>query len=620
MSQEQSKNDLQMLANKAARLRIGSVKATTAAGSGHPTSCASAADIVAALFFSVMRYDPGQPASQANDRFVLSKGHAAPLLYAAWSEAGYLPEEALLTLRKIDSDLEGHPTPRLPFVAAATGSLGQGLPIAVGMAIDAKIINPSDKRVFTLMGDGEAVEGSVWEAAQMASHLRLNNLCAVIDVNRLGQSRPTMLQHDMDTYKARWDAFGWNAIVIDGHDMQSILSAFEVAESTLDRPTILLAKTSKGRDLEGLEDREGWHGKALDPARAETVIAKLQRKLSEATPWSPKLPVAMPSPDSTATVWPSPPYSIGGAKVAPRRAFGDALAAFAVVEPDLVVLDGDVGNSTYTDEFEPVAKDRFIEGYIAEQNIVGVAMGLATTGKIPFASVFACFLSRAYDFARMAAVGRLNIKLAGTHAGISIGEDGASQMGLEDLAMFCAQPNYTVLYPCDATSAWQATRLLAQTKGPAYLRLGRPDADVLYAADEEFEVGKLKTLRSGDQDQVLIVAAGVTVFEALEAYDMLKTVGIRARIVDLFSIQPIDREGLIAAARACGGLVITVEDHYQHGGIGDATASAFSQETVHLIKLAVYEIPRSGKPAELLDKFGISAKHIVKVAKNAVAV
>ncbi len=620
-SVEVEKATLQMLEEKATQLRIDSVESTTAAGSGHPTSCASAADLVASLFFSVMRYDPKNPHDRANDVFVLSKGHAAPLLYAAWSEAGYIPREKLLTLRKIDSDLEGHPTPKLPFVDAATGSLGQGLSVGVGIAINAKKLEKTDQRVYVLMGDGESAEGSIWEAAQTASFLGLSNLCAIIDINRLGQSRPTMLQHHLEIYQRRWEAFGWNAIPIDGHNFQEILDAFEKAKQKTDRPSIILAKTFKGRGLEGLENADNWHGKVLDKDAAAKVIEALKKKLTgKVEEWKPKLPAKSSQPAQEAQVSPlgNSPYAVGGKEVAPRKAFGDALAALAKANSKVVAIDGDVGNSTYTEEFEKAEQDHFFESYIAEQNMVGMAMGLAARGKIPFASTFACFFSRAYDFARMAAISHLNIKLAGTHAGISIGEDGPSQMGLEDLAMFCAQPDFTVLYPSDATSSWKATGMAAERKGPCYLRLGRPNAKILYSPEEQFEIGKLKVLREGHQDKAVIVAGGVTLFEALEAYEQLKKEGIETRVIDLFSVQPIDREGLIEAAHAAGKTILTVEDHYEHGGLGDAVASAVSTEAFRVVKLAVREIPHSGKPAELLQKFGISASHIVEAVKKAI--
>jgi len=611
-----------LLHDKATQLRIDSVSATTAAGSGHPTSCASAAEIASVLFFSVMRFDPGDPRSSANDIFVLSKGHAAPLLYAAWAEAGAFPREKLLTLRKIDSDLEGHPTPRLPFVEVATGSLGQGLSAGIGIALEAGNLRHGDQRVYVLLGDGESAEGSVWEAAEWASFNKLDNLCVTLDINRLGQSQPTMLQHQLDIYQARWKAFGWNTLVVDGHDLQQLLSAYEAAKSTKGRPTIVLARTIKGKGFPGIEDAEGWHGKALDRETANKVIGTLTQQLGGASAaWEPNIPPAIEEPPIPKTVTPEtaavPPYD-AGKEVSTRKAFGDGLAALATVDRRVVTLDGDVKNSTYTEEFEKAQPQSFFEGYIAEQNMTGLAMGLAARGRIPFVATFASFLTRAYDFIRMTAISNLNVKFVGTHVGVSIGEDGPSQMGLEDLAMMCAQPNITVLYPSDATSAWKATWLLAEQSGPCYLRTGRPNTPLLYRRDERFEIGKCKVLRRGDKDKALVVAAGVTVFEALRAYDELQKEGISVRVIDLFSIRPIDGSELAASARECGGTVITVEDHYEHGGLGDAVLAALASERVSCHKLAIREIPRSGKPAELLDRFGISARHIVDSVKTTI--
>ncbi|HZU29270.1 MAG TPA: transketolase [Bryobacteraceae bacterium] len=616
-----SQDVLTMLEDKAAQLRIDSIRSTTAAGSGHPTTCASAADFMSALFFSVMRYDPKNPRNPHNDAFVLSKGHAAPILYAAWAEAGLFPREDLLQLRKFDSDLEGHPTPRLPFVDVATGSLGQGVCAAVGIALNAKYLDKSDQRVYVVLGDGETAEGSVWEAAHAASFHKLNNLCATVDVNRLGQSQPTMDQHDMEAHRARWAAFGWNAIVVDGHDMAALLEAYAEAERTKDRPTVLLARTLKGKGIPGIEDKNGHHGKALDKKQAEEAIASLQKSIrGGGAKWTPRLPSdaapAIPNTPDPKAQFPAPPYVAGKDEVMTRKAFGTALAELGKVDPRVVALDGDVENSTYTEDFQKACPERFFEMYIAEQNMVGAAMGLSAHGRIPFASTFSCFVSRAYDFIRMAAIGDNNIKVVGTHAGVSIGEDGPSQMGLEDLAMMTAQPNITVLYPSDGVSTWVAVKLAADVKGPVYVRTGRPKNPVIYKTDEKFEIGKSKVLRQSDSDKLTIVAAGVTLFEALKAHDQLKSEGINTRVVDLFSVQPIDRDGLIAAARATGGRVLTVEDHYASGGVGDAVLSALEDQRVMVDKLAVRKIPHSGTPDELLEKYGISASHIVEAARK----
>ncbi|MGC2697604.1 MAG: transketolase [Candidatus Angelobacter sp.] len=620
INQPDVQKNLELLQDKATRLRIDSVRATSAAGSGHPTSCASAAEIMSVLFFSVMRYDPKDPKNPVNDVFVLSKGHAAPILYAAWAEAGLFPREHLLTLRRIDSDLEGHPTPRLPFVDVATGSLGQGISAGLGLALNFKVLEQQSNRIYVLLGDGEMAEGSVWEAAEIAGNNKVDNLCLTIDINRLGQSGPTMLEHHLQVYAARWEAFGWHTIQVDGHDISALLAAYAEAEKTKDRPTVVLACTFKGRGLgKNIEDQLDRHGKPLEGDEEKQALASLESQLKkDLPPWTPNLPAKSQSPAALREEpsYPKPPYKIGDKEVATRKAFGQALAAIGRVDQRIVALDADVKNSTYTEEFGAAAPKRFVEGYIAEQNMIGMAMGLSARGKIPFASTFACFFTRAYDHIRMAAISENNIKLAGTHVGVSIGEDGPSQMGLEDLAMMSAQPGYTVLYPSDATSAWAATALAARLSGPAYLRLGRPANPILYGANEPFEVGKCKVLKESDRDQLLIVAAGVTLFEALAAYEELKQANIAVRVIDLFSVKPIDQEALSSAAKACGGKVITVEDHYTHGGIGDAVLSALALDDIQLTKLAVSEIPHSGKPKELLERYGISQRHIVEAAKG----
>ena len=609
----------QLIHDKATRLRIHSIRATTAAGSGHPTSCASAAEIVATLFFGVMRYDPKDPGSRDNDVFILSKGHAAPVLYAAWAEAGVIPVDRIPTLRRIDSDLEGHPTPRLPFVPVATGSLGQGLSAGLGMALSARKVDGSDRRIYVVMGDGESAEGAVWEAAHIAPHYGLDNLCATIDVNRLGQSEPTLDQHDMDSYSRRWEAFGWNAIVVDGHDPNALLDAYQQAGQIKDRPTMVLARTHKGRGIAISEDKPGYHGKPMDKDEAQQAIQALEKELNGQPPaWEPKLPrrsAAQPAPQAATA---NPPYGRDSKPVATRKAFASALAALGKVNPAIVAVDGDVKNSTFTEDFQKECPDRFFQMYIAEQNMVGAAMGFAAAGKVPFASTFACFLARAYDFVRMAAISNLGIKLVGTHSGVSIGEDGPSQMGLEDLASMCAEPDMTVLYPSDAVSAWRSIELAATTPGPFYVRTSRPATPILYDAAEQFAIGKAKVLRRSDKDKAAVVGAGVTLFEALKAYDQLKSEGIAITVIDLFSVQPIDVETLRDCARATGGRIVTVEDHYAHGGIGDAVLSALATDRVAVHKLAVREIPRSGKPEELLHRFGISAEAICDAVRKLV--
>jgi transketolase len=601
------------LRNIATRLRIDSVRATTEAGSGHPTTCCSAADITAAVFFSEMRYDPRHPENPDNDRFVLSKGHAAPLLYAAWAEAGIIPRDDVLKLRRFDSDLEGHPTPRLPWVDVATGSLGQGLCAGVGIALNARRIG-SDYRTYVLLGDGETAEGSVWEAAHAAAHDALESLCGIIDVNALGQSRPTQWGHNIDAYVVRWRAFGWHVVAIDGHDMDAILSAFDEARSTKGRPTMIVAKTIKGKGVSFVEGKQGWHGKPFKKGEeAERALAELQ---SQFVPE--ELPAAQPRPRSVPRPASKPPAPLGppsyalGDTVATREAYGTAIARLGASDDRIVALDADVGNSTFSEKFEQQHPKRFFQNYIAEQVMIGASMGLAARGAIPFPSTFACFLTRASDFIRMAAIGHSNIKMAGSHAGVSIGEDGPSQMALEDLAMMRAQPNITVLYPCDAVSTDRLVERMAYQSGPAYMRTSRPKTPVIYGPDDTFHVGGLNVLREAGGDTATVVAAGVTVFEALEAYDLLRKQGVSIRVIDLYSVQPLDTATLVRCARETKGQLITVEDHYVGGGIGDAVAAAVAGHGFSVHRLAVREIPRSGTPDQLLDYYGISARHIVE--------
>jgi len=611
-----------VLHNIATALRIDSIRATTAAGSGHPTTCASAADLVAALFFAEMRFDPAHPRHVHNDRFVLSKGHAAPLLYAAWSQVGFVKHEELIKLRELDNNLEGHPTPRLEFVDVATGSLGQGLPAGIGSALNARRIK-SDYRTYVLMGDGETAEGSVWEAAEAANHFRLDNLVGITDVNRLGQSRPTMWQHDMEALARRWRAFGWHAIVIDGHNLDAILDAYSEARARKGQPTMILAKTFKGYGISFAQDKEGWHGKALKPEEADRAVKELEATLTPVAPDAiTSLRAAIPKPtaaDAAPVARPTipPPSYKPDDSVATREAYGTALARLGQADSRVVALDADVGNSTFSDRFEKVLPERFYENFIAEQVMIGAAMGLAARGAIPFPSTFACFLSRGYDFIRMAAISNLNVKLAGSHAGVSIGEDGPSQMALEDLAMTRAEPNMTVLYPSDAVCGERCVELAAYHPGPVYIRTSRPKTPILYGNDEVFTVGGSKVLRQSNADVATVVGAGVTLFEALKAYDLLKRKGIAIRVIDAYSVQRIDAATLVAAAQATKGVVITVEDHYAAGGLGDAVAEALAPAGYTVRRLAVTEIPRSGKPEELLDRFGISARHIVDAVQPA---
>jgi len=604
------------LRDVATRLRIHSVRMTTEAGSGHPSTCCSAADIVAALFFGGMHFDVKNPKNPNNDRFVLSKGHGAPLLYAAWAEAGKFPVEHLMTLRRFDSDLEGHPTPRLDFVEVATGSLGQGLSCGVGIAFAARV-DKRDYHTWVLLGDGESAEGGIWEAIETASYYRLNNLTAIVDINRLGQSQPTMLQHDIDTYKKRFAAFGWRVLPIDGHDMAQIVSALRKARRSKDAPTVILAKTFKGRGISFVEDKEGWHGRPLKKGEEhDKAVAELQAQLTGATgakvrrvPREKPIELHKPVPIEP------PNYKLGDS-VATREAYGTALVKIGAVDPRIVALDGDTKNSTFSERFLKSYPDRFFEGFIAEQNMVGTAVGLASRGKVPFASTFACFLERACDQIRMAAISLANIKLVGSHAGVSIGEDGPSQMALEDIAMFRAMADCVVLYPCDAVSTERAVELAANHLGMVFIRTSRPKTPVTYDNHHEFSLGKANLLRHSDNDKVTVVGAGVTVFEALKAYDQLKAQGVMIRVIDIFSVKPIDKALLIESAKRTNNTIVTVEDHYIEGGIGDAVAAAVSPEGVRVHKLAVHELPRSGKPEELMHAYGLSAARIADKVRS----
>ena len=606
--------------NLATELRIDSIASTTEAGSGHPTTCMSAAEVVSTLFFGEMRYDPKNPQNVDNDRFVLSKGHAAPILYAAWAHAGLFPRADLLNLRRLDSDLEGHPTPRLSFTDVATGSLGQGICAAVGTALNARRIG-SDYRTYVLLGDGEMAEGSVWEAANVALYHKLDNLCGIIDVNGLGQSMSTQFNHNMDELAARWNAFGWHTVVVDGHDVQALQHAFAAARAAKGHPTMLLARTLKGKGVKSVEGKEGWHGKAFKKDEAEKAIAELKEQIVEGGS-TPSIP--MPSARPREVVRPdyakvAPPNYKAGDQVATREAWGTALAALGDVDPNVVALDADVKNSTFSDRFEKKHPQRFFQNFIAEQIMVGAAMGLAARGAIAFPSTFACFLSRACDFIRMAGLSNardtLHVKLTGSHSGVSIGEDGPSQMALEDLGMMRAVPNCTVLYPCDAVSTERLVVEMAKIPGLAYMRTSRPKTDILYGLDEQFPIGGSKVLYQSATDIATVVAAGITVHEARKAYTQLKGEGIHIRVIDAYSVQPIDAATLIAAGKETNGVIITVEDHYAPGGLGDAVAEAVASAGIVVHRLAVRELPRSGQPQELLERFGISASHIVDAVR-----
>ena len=606
--------DTESLKGIANQLRILSIQATTAAGSGHPTSCCSAADLVAALFFGHMRFDPKNPHYYNNDRFILSKGHAAPLLYAAWAETGFMPEEKLLTLRRFDSDLEGHPTPRLPFADVATGSLGQGLSVGVGMALCAQL-DQLDYRTYVLLGDGECSEGSVWEAASLAGLKQLNNLIALVDVNRLGQSDPAPLGHNLDAFKRRFEAFGWRTEEIDGHDMDEIVEVL-AAVGLGNQPLVILAKTFKGAGVSFLQDKEGWHGKALSKEEAERAIAELRPSAKSGIGHPIAAPNQLPAPKNDAPAqYPATTYKLGD-MVATREAFGNALLRIGGADHRVVALDGDTKNSTYSEKFLKKYPERFTECYIAEQNMVGVATGFAVRGKIPFASTFATFFTRAFDQIRVAGISRANVKLAGSHVGVSIGEDGPSQMGLEDIAMMRAVAGSTVLYPSDAVSAEKLMDQMATHQGISFLRTSRPKNPVIYNNDEAFPIGGAKVLRQSGGDKITVVAAGVTLHEALKAAEALKNEGIGITVIDAYSVKPLGKDVILAAAQKTNNLVLTVEDHYLEGGLGDAVAGELSAAGVKVHKVAVTDLPRSGKPEELLAHYGLDAQGIMRKVKS----
>uniref|UniRef100_A0A8C9RHE1 transketolase n=2 Tax=Scleropages formosus TaxID=113540 RepID=A0A8C9RHE1_SCLFO len=613
---------LQSLKDVANKLRIHSIRATCASGSGHPTSCCSAAEIMSVLFFHTMRYKAQDPRNASNDRFVMSKGHAAPILYAAWAEAGFVEESRLLDFRKVDCELEGHPTPKAEFVDVATGSLGQGLGAACGMAYTGKYFDKSSYRVYCLLGDGECSEGAVWEAMAFASYYNLDNLVAILDVNRLGQSGATPLQHDTETYQKRCQAFGWNTSIVDGHDVEELCRALWQAEQTKGLPTAIIARTFKGKGLAGIENEDNWHGKPIPDDCAESLLSELQGLIGSSKPLCPKLPIEdMVSVDLSPISLPSlPAYKLGD-KVATRRAYGFALVKLGDACQRVVALDGDTKNSTFSEIFRKFHPERYIECFIAEQNMVSVAVGCATRDRcVPFVSTFGAFLSRAYDQLRMAAISQSNINLVGSHCGVSVGEDGPSQMALEDLAMFRAIPTCTIFYPCDAVSTERAVELAANTKGICFIRTTRPDTTVIYPAEEKFEVGCAKVVQQSENDKVTVIGAGVTLHEALAAAEELAIEGVNIRVIDPFTIKPLDNATIVSSAQATGGRIIVVEDHYKEGGLGEAVCSILTKECGIVVKtLAITTVPRSGKPQELLDLYGISAKAIVRAVKDVIA-
>jgi transketolase len=601
----------------AQQLRVDSIRVSTAAGSGHPTSSLSAADLMAVLLAKYLRYDFDHPENPNNDHLIFSKGHASPLLYSMYKAAGAISEDEFMTYRKFGSRLEGHPTPVLPWVDVATGSLGQGFPIGVGVALGGKYLDKLPYHIWVLLGDSETAEGSVWEAFDKAWYYQLDNITAIVDVNRLGQRGETELGWNLDAYKARVEAFGWHAIVIDGHDISQIDQAFTEAIEHRGGPAVILAKTIKGKGVPSIENKNGWHGKAIPPEEAKKDIEALGGERNIVVQVH-KPEARQPSPMPPAQQIQLPTYQVGDQE-STRQAYGDSLKALGAARRDVVALDGEVSNSTYAEEFRDAYPDRYFEMFIAEQQMVAAAVGLQVRHWKPFASTFAAFLSRAYDFIRMAAISQANIKLCGSHAGVSIGEDGPSQMALEDLAMMRAVYGSTVLYPCDAN---QTARLIAEMvdrKGIVFLRTTRGKTPIIYSSDESFPVGGSKVVRQSDQDQVTIVTAGITISEAIQAHDQLEREGINVRVIDAYSVKPIDAETITRSVRETGGRLITVEDHWPEGGLGDAVLDVFAgrgQTLPTFLKLAVGSMPGSGKPAELLHAAGIDADHIVTAVKE----
>jgi transketolase len=604
-------NDTELWRELGQQLRVDSIRSSAVTKSGHPTSSMSAADLMAVLLAKYLHYDFGAPDDPRNDHLVFSKGHASPLLYSMYKAAGAVTDEELLTFRKFGSRLQGHPTPEIPWVDVATGSLGQGLPFGVGIALAGKNLDRLPYRVWVLCGDSEMAEGSMWEAFEHAAYYKLDNLTAIIDVNRLGQRGETMHGWDLDSYANRAKAFGWNAIEIDGHDVEAVDNAYAEAISTEGVPTVIVAKTIKGKGVKAVENQPGWHGKALDDP--EQAIEELggDRNI--------KVEVAKPAFEGEPHSFDESPLELPtwelGEEVATRLAYGEALVAVGAANGKVVALDGEVSNSTYAELFAKADPERYFEMFIAEQQLVAAAVGLQVREWVPFASTFAAFFSRAYDFVRMAAISRANIRLCGSHAGVSIGEDGPSQMALEDLAMMRAVHGSTVLYPSDANQTAKLVAEMADREGIVFLRTTRAATPVVYGAEEEFPIGGARVLREGDD--IAIVGAGITLHESLKAAEQLESEGISARVIDLYSVKPVDGETLRAAAEATGGRVLTVEDHWSEGGIGDAVLEALSdgETPARVVRLAVRDMPGSGKPAELLAAAGIDADHIVEAAR-----
>jgi transketolase len=608
---------LDLASRLATQLRVDSIRCSTEAGSGHPTSSLSAADLMAVLLVKHFRYDWDRPKFALNDHLIFSKGHASPLLYSMYRAVGVVSEEELVsTYRQLGARLQGHPTPVLPWVDVATGSLGQGLPDAVGVCLAGKYLDKLSYHAWILCGDSETAEGSMWEALDKASYYRLGNLTAIVDVNRLGQRGATELEWDMDRYAARVEAFGCRAVVVDGHDLLAIDEALTDSRVKRDVPTVILARTIKAKGVPEIENKNGWHGKALPPDMAKRAIIALGGRSDL------RITTDLPVPETFSDyVLSAPPISVPtfalGDEVATRVAFGAAIAALSARQ-DVVVLDGEVGNSTHADEFQKICPERYFEIFIAEQQLVAAAVGLAVRGYVPFAVTFAAFFSRAYDFIRIAGICEANIRLVGSHCGVEIGEDGPSQMALEDLAALRAVHSSVILYPSDATCTVQLVFQMADMNGIVYLRTTRGAYPVIYGPDEKFPIGGSKVHRAGPDDQVALIGAGVTLHECFAAADVLAASGVAIRVIDLYSIKPIDRDTLVEACHATGGRLVVVEDHYPEGGIGSAVLEALADVNVPLrvTHLAVRALPGSGTPLGLLDVAGISSRHIVEAARR----
>jgi len=618
MTTTQSTPQVEQWVHLAQQLRIDSIRCTTAAGSGHPTSSMSAADLMSVLMSKYLHYDFDNPQNPNNDHLIFSKGHAAPLLYSMYKAAGAISDEELLTLRKFGSRIEGHPTPVLPWVDVATGSLGQGLPIGVGVALVAKYVDKLPYKVFVVLGDSEMAEGSIWEALDHASHYKLDNVIGILDCNRLGQRGETELGWNTAAYAERAKAFGWTPIVIDGHNLEEIDHAFAHATGASNgQPTLIIAKTLKGKGFSAIENKDGWHGKALPKDMAEQAIQEINPQARSQSYPVQKPENLQPAAEAQKKPVELPKYTVGETQ-ATRKAYGEALRALGAANPDVLAVDAEVSNSTHAEDFGKAYPDRFFEQFIAEQQMVATAVAMSVRHKIPFASTFAAFFSRAYDFVRMAAISRANIRLVGSHAGVSIGEDGPSQMALEDLAMMRAVYDSTVLYPSDANQTAHLVELMVEHPGIVYLRTTREKTPIIYGPDEVFSIGGSKVVRRSDKDEATIVAAGITLHESLKAYEQLKSDGITVRVIDAYSVKPIDEETLFVAAEEAGNKIITVEDHWSEGGLGEAVLEAFTERAGSLpevVKLAVQSMPGSGTPAQLLEEAGISAHHIVQAVR-----